>query len=346
MRVLVWGLGPEYGHAPEPGDGYHGGESRERGLAAGLALLSHEVHLVSAWDGPTTTSGLWRRSVPDPLPSYDAVVVCGEAGLASVRQRPDVLRALDGHPAAAVHVDRPPAGDLGWARVVAASSRACFNRLDPAPLRVLVSWGHPEIPEGPSPFADRRPRAIFAGTAPPRFLDALRRLAEGDGPEVWFAGLLRPSEAHSWGGLRDPSDRARLLPGVRFLSDLVGESGFGAGPVRYRDVLRLLPHFDVGVNLAVAPEYVMTNCKVADYHAAGLPVASEAGGPDCVEVRAEGGAVVPHLDVLALGAAVAQLASDPGDRERRRDRARSRSWVASARALEGALTAVAGNVSR
>lgn len=347
MKILVWGQGFRYCHSPEGGGGWHGSEARERGLAEGLARLGHEVHLASAWDGPTWTPGLWRRSAPDPLPTYAAVVVCGETGLAEVRARPDVLRELEVHPLVAVHADRPPHGDLRWARVVAASSRACLDLLDPAPFRALVPWGAPEVPDVPAPLPLRtRPRAIYAGTAPPRFLEALRYLAEGGGLEVWFAGLLRPSEQHSWGGLRNPSDRDRLLPGVRLLSDVVGESAeHGAGPVRLRTLLGVLSRFDVGLNLAVVPEYPMTNCKVHDYLAAGLPVASESGGPDGPLVRAEGGAVVPRGDLQALRAAAVRLASNPGDRAARRNRARARGWTASARVLEEVLLA-AGNVSR
>ncbi len=171
---------------------------------------------------------------------------------------------------------------------------------------------------------------------------------DGSGPPLAvFAGALRPwhgveTIAEAWRRLGSDAPRLRVIgdgPG-RDVLEASGAEMMGA--VAHADVAALLADADIGLAPYApdAPAY-FSPLKLFEYLAAGLAVvAADIPGVSDIVGR-DGALLMAPGDADALAAAVAALASDPGERARLGQKARSlaelHTWERRAQRILGAV---------
>lgn len=338
MRLLAIG----FCHAfPDSGFGCaHGAEGREVEMVRAMARRGWEVDWVATTSGPRKDApGVVRKpwDALMPVGAYDAVMVVDFSGLRSLNSRPYIFDCVRRHPRVLMLVDGEIGEDAHGMPVFAASCTEAaedFRRRYPAALAITVPWAFAPVPDGlPSPWPDDRPRAVFLGIVDDQTLSRLNSLAERgvrDGFEVWIGGLFRPTPDAMFGGLTDDERAKMCSPELRFLSDLLGRP-MKHGPVMYAAYWPALSHARVGLNFVPAPRRAV-NCKIHEYIGAGLPVVTEWGTPNGVDVLTlDAGHVVPRDDPEAYYRALVELVHQLPERHRLKRAAQAlASWDSAA----------------
>lgn len=336
-------VGQIVAYAPDGCTTHSSLESRDVGVARGLAALGWAVDLASQHAGPTPIPG-GVRAVPlasiEP-DAYDAILVPCQVSLARARALPSwpAIRAHRSLVGWFDHCDPDP--DLAAFRAILGSSTRAIDEIRahaPGADSFLLPWAVPDAalgpPAGAPPWEGAGARAVHCGSLWGRELPLLARLAAPGSPvEPWVAGYLR-RPGGAWSPLSE-ADRGGLDPGVRLFPGPGGSAAipYGLQFPAYRAAA-------VGLVFGVDPTRMRVfNSKLWDMLAFGLPVACEAsclGAGLVMDLGA--GRVFPWGDAEALAGAVRDLVRAPPDRERiRREALALGTWADRARQLSPLL---------
>lgn len=349
MRILV--IGQCYGYLASGFASGHSVESRDLGLARGLAKLGNKVDIIATTKGMTDDGLIFRISweMANPLSKYDAILLCESIGLGRIEAQPDLYKQMLAHPCVV--------GAMEWLDEMPACVKAIglttpqlvveYKKTFPGRTAFYLPWGCNKLPVYPDPWPDHSvKRVVFIGCIHEQNIEKINMLAVGlEGRcELWIGSLftLKIGVSNPPGITREERDKL-MHRKVHFISDLLPPSPWPVyGPIFYEDTFRFIQHADCALNLSVAPNMTQQHGKIWDYLGCGCPVVSEFGNPTNNLIEMLGaGRIVPWGDEYSLSAALAGACNTKYDRDRiRRTMQGSFSWDESARILDSRIREV------